>query len=228
MMPMEQGVAPELWRALQEAFARGQARDPVVASLELPPDAGRWVSRGLHAFVRGVQGFRFHPDSLARLRRDPALMPPFLEHLRGLRGAVDIFGVAEGEIVTSGTPVLELHGPLIEAVMLLPAARLHLETPPQRRLRGLIAPHLLPLPGLEPGRGPCHVYRLLAADGRALEDQIVPRGTPPPEDARSLLQRWADRGHPCRPLPDARRVEALHARALYELAERSIEARELR
>ena len=59
-------------------------------------------------------------------------------------------------------------------------------------------------------------YRLLNADGTRLDDLEQPTGTKVLQNMRKVVQRYADRGHPCRPLPDPMRIRALHERATFE------------
>ena len=84
-------------------------------------------------------------------------------------------------------------------------------------LAGELGDELRP-PGCGPGVGAQHCYRLLDLDGQGVCDLVVARGQPAPEPARRLLERYADLGRACRPLPDPVRSAALHVRASAEVS----------
>ena len=84
-------------------------------------------------------------------------------------------------------------------------------------LAGELGDELRP-PGCGPGAGARHSYRLLDLDGQGVCDLVVARGQTAPEPARRLLERYADLGRACRPLPDPVRSAALHVRASAEVS----------
>lgn len=82
------------------------------------PQRGYYVACGLAAVLAMLEGFRFHDDDIAYLKRLGLFQPGFLDYLRGLRFTGDVWALPEGEIFFPDEPVLEVTAPLIEAQLL--------------------------------------------------------------------------------------------------------------
>ncbi|MBR57230.1 MAG: hypothetical protein CMH54_04145 [Myxococcales bacterium] len=300
-----------VFQALEQAWKEQLHMVPCVLSLRSLPDPS-WpflVSGGLNGFVQYLEGYRMPAAQIGRMRQEMDLDPAFLEVVRECRGEVNVLGIAEGELFGTGLPVLELHGTVLDCMVLRTKAdqmvrlgittatatsllRIHypdkdftystVTTPTneERRVQESAArvaawteptpdtessalvwknPRIAPtLPDAQDGRialdlntlvsagptlewqlwstpqcsapwcsstamsissGPTHVYRTLNDDGMYIVDKIVPRGTPIAEGSRSILQRFADRGRPCRPLPDTARSRIMGDRSREEIGD---------
>ncbi len=300
-----------IFLALEQAWKEQLHLAPCVLTLRSLPNPS-WpflVSGGLNGFIRFLERYRMPAAQIGRMRQEMELDPEFLEVVRECRGEINVLGIAEGELFATGLPVLELHGTVLdcmvlraradqmlrlgittatatsllrvhypdtdfaysgttpageEAVLLMEGAarvaewtgpvtatlpstlvwneaRVPPDLPDAQEgavvldLRQLIANgptlewQLWSRPqcpadwctnaDMSIGSGPSHIYRMLDDDGRYEADKIVPRGTPAPDGSRSLLQRFADRGRPCRPLPDTARSRIMGDRSREEIGD---------
>jgi nicotinate phosphoribosyltransferase len=82
-----------------------------------------------------VAGFRFEPDDLAYLAElrgadeRPLFPAPFLDHLGGLRLALDVDMAAEGDVVFAGEPLVRVRGPVLQAQLVETALLAHVGFP---------------------------------------------------------------------------------------------------
>ncbi len=236
----EQLLSDDDLRAMERLAGAGLAREDAV--LTLRPSGGDGlpllVSGGLNTFVGALERWRPDWESRRPDLEQLGISDGFFGDLSRCRGRVDVLGVAEGEICFAGAPLLELHGTLLDVLVLRPMSRalllsgsaaatgaalrrVALPSVPELDVeisltQGELGGDLLP-PGCVSGQGAQHSYRLLDLDGYAVCDLVVPRGEAAPEPSRPLLERYADQGRACRPLPDPVRSAALHERASAEV-----------
>jgi hypothetical protein len=269
------------------------------------PPSKLWVSGGLNGLIQCIDGYRVHPGIIAGLRDSGQFSEAFLQRLREARARVDVAGVEEGDIIESGSMILELQGSNFDCVLastlvehtvgmgteiFTRAIALRRAHPSDKLVYHPLPPAKAPLaeaavqiagwdaasdsgvardvnlptmvhqersspsvqfadprdtsasPGflswlwewsalcpdlkdwehdlkLTSGGNSRRLYRILNDQGERIRDAEEPTGTPLQEDMRKVVQRYADRGHPCRPLPDPMRSGALHRRAAAEFGE---------
>ena len=100
-----------------------------------PFRGGYAIACGLDAAADWLAGFRFEPDDLAYLATlagadgTPLLPADFLDHLAGLRLALDVEMVAEGSVVFAGAPLVRVRGPILHAQLVETALLTHVGFP---------------------------------------------------------------------------------------------------
>jgi nicotinate phosphoribosyltransferase len=80
-----------------------------------PPDRGYFVFAGLADVLDYLEQFHFSDDDIAYLQSLKLLRHEFLDYLRGLRFTGSVRAMLEGTIFFTNEPVMEVHGPVIEA-----------------------------------------------------------------------------------------------------------------
>lgn len=81
----------------------------------LPPRRGYLVAAGLDEALTRLEELRFDDEALEYLRSTGQVRPEFIETLADFRFTGDVWAVPEGRIVFADEPLLEVHGPIIEA-----------------------------------------------------------------------------------------------------------------
>jgi nicotinate phosphoribosyltransferase len=89
-----------------------------MSSRRLPTRRGFLVAAGLERLLEALEEFRFEPPILDYLGSLRIFKPDFLSFLGKLRFTGDIVAMPEGTIFFGDEPIIEVHGPLIEAQIL--------------------------------------------------------------------------------------------------------------
>jgi nicotinate phosphoribosyltransferase len=89
-----------------------------MSSRRLPTRRGFLVAAGLERLLEALEEFRFEPPILDYLSSLKIFKPDFLSFLGELRFTGDIVAMPEGTIFFGDEPIIEVHGPLIEAQIL--------------------------------------------------------------------------------------------------------------
>ncbi len=119
------GLATDLYQLTMAAayFENGMGTEPATFELfvrSLPRDRGYLLTAGLEQAVEYLRELRFGGESLDYLRSLPqfeAVSAGFWEYLREFRFRGDLDAMPEGTIAFPHEPILQVHGPLIEAQM---------------------------------------------------------------------------------------------------------------
>jgi nicotinate phosphoribosyltransferase len=85
----------------------------------MPARRGFLVAAGVERLLEAIEQFRFEPPIIDYLDSLKLFAPDFLEYLGRLRFTGEVRAMAEGTIFfAGGEPIVEVHGPLIEAQLL--------------------------------------------------------------------------------------------------------------
>jgi nicotinate phosphoribosyltransferase len=123
--PGDLGLATDLYQLTMAAayFEHGMADQSATFELfvrRLPPERGYLITTGLEQAVQYLTGLQFDEAALQYLRGLPVfsrVSGRFWEYLSGLRFTGDVAAIPEGTAVFANEPLLQVHGPLIEAQM---------------------------------------------------------------------------------------------------------------
>lgn len=131
-------ITPELLTDLYEftmaaGYWRERMFEEAVFSLfirDYPPNRAYFVAAGLDSLLDLVERFRFPDQALAYLAGLGLFPDEFLNYLKVFKFTGSIRAVAEGRMVFSGEPLLEIRAPIIQGQLLetLAVNTLHLET----------------------------------------------------------------------------------------------------
>jgi nicotinate phosphoribosyltransferase len=106
---------------LDATLQAGTAAAPAVFEVftrNLPAGRDFGVFAGLGRLLDGLVSFRFGPSELDWLRREAVVTTKSLDWLAGFEFAGDVHAYAEGDLYTSGSPVLTVEAPLGQALLL--------------------------------------------------------------------------------------------------------------
>jgi nicotinate phosphoribosyltransferase len=97
---------------------------------KLPPRRNCLLACGLEQVLDLLEGLRFTPEALERLRALGPLSADALGYLRGFRFSGDVWAVGEGTPVFEGEPLLEVTAPLLQAQLIETVVmnQLHVQT----------------------------------------------------------------------------------------------------
>ncbi|PIU30976.1 MAG: nicotinate phosphoribosyltransferase, partial [Syntrophobacteraceae bacterium CG07_land_8_20_14_0_80_61_8] len=119
-------ITPELLTDLYEftmaaGYWRERMFEEAVFSLfirDYPPNRAYFVAAGLDSLLDLVERFRFPDQALAYLAGLGLFPDEFLNYLKVLKFTGSIRAVAEGRMVFSGEPLLEIRAPIIQGQLL--------------------------------------------------------------------------------------------------------------
>ena len=123
------GVGADRFRQIQQAWNEGVAEESAVLFVSVGQGEGipRIVVGGVAQMVRATENIRVPGKLIAKLRATGEFTEPFLEFLRPLRFTLDIFSVSEGEVVLSGTPLVQICGRRVDCLLFGDFARSSVE-----------------------------------------------------------------------------------------------------
>lgn len=84
----------------------------------IPDGGGYIVFAGLETIIDYIKKLKFDDEAIKQLKQCGGFSPEFLEYLRKFKFSGNIFAVKEGTPVFPNEPVITVHAPLIEALIL--------------------------------------------------------------------------------------------------------------
>jgi nicotinate phosphoribosyltransferase len=120
--PLRSALFTDLYcLTMAQAYGAEGKDQPAVFELffrQLPADRNYFVAAGLDDVLACLEHLHFTDDDLEFLRRHGSFTTRFLERLRALRFAGDVFAVPEGTPVFPNEPLLQVVAPLFEAQLI--------------------------------------------------------------------------------------------------------------
>ncbi len=83
----------------------------------VPDNGGYAIMAGLEQMITYLQDLRFEEDDIQFLRETGHFSEDFLDYIRNMELACDIWAVPEGTPIFEGEPIVKVRGPIIQAQM---------------------------------------------------------------------------------------------------------------